>query len=43
LTAKAPSAGRLDRDPAGWAGNLLAMHGLETGQLEPMAGWSNQL
>ncbi|MES2344091.1 MAG: phosphotransferase [Pseudomonadota bacterium] len=33
----------LDRDPAGWAAELLARHGLEAGDLEPMAGWSNAI
>lgn len=33
----------LNRDPAGWAADLLAKHGLEGGALQPMAGWSNAL
>lgn len=33
----------LNRDPAGWAADLLAKHGLEGGGLQPMAGWSNQI
>lgn len=33
----------LERDPAGWAADLLARHGLAGGALEPMAGWSNAI
>lgn len=33
----------LNHDPAGWAADLLARHGLEGGELQPMAGWSNAL
>ena len=43
MPAKAPSEDQLDRDPAAWAASLLAMHGLESVPLEPMAGWSNSL
>jgi aminoglycoside phosphotransferase (APT) family kinase protein len=43
MPAKAPSEDQLDSDPAAWAARLLAMHGLESGPLEPMAGWSNSL
>ncbi len=43
MNAKAPGQDQLDRDPAGWAASLLAVHGLESGPLEPMMGWSNLL
>jgi aminoglycoside phosphotransferase (APT) family kinase protein len=33
----------LGRDPAGWAGRLLAAHGLGGAPLEPMRGWSNAI
>lgn len=38
-----PGEDQLERDPEGWAAALLAMHGLESGPLEPMEGWSNRL
>lgn len=33
----------LNYDPAGWAADLLARHGLKGGQLQRMAGWSNEI
>lgn len=33
----------LNSDPAAWAADLLARHGLPAGALEPMAGWSNAI
>lgn len=33
----------LEQDPAAWAADLLAEHGLLAGELEPMAGWSNTI
>jgi aminoglycoside phosphotransferase (APT) family kinase protein len=43
MPTNALSEDQLDRDAAGWATGLLAMHGLESGPLQRMEGWSNSL